>query len=158
MVQFIIVITYEVYKGDEGAEFNIVLKHAVGENGLQLQEVLSCRSCLSNFYCVVDYRVLLLNLPNILGESGWIHHSSRVVIVTFEYNLKEINLLQCVIADSTAADIRRGAFDFDFPFECPDEILVDDIFSCNVKISGANRVRTTIQWEAHPPINHEFRG
>lgn len=63
----------------------------------------------------------------------------------------------CLGADGVLASI-EAALDFDCIFECPLEVYVDQVFSCNLTITGGERILATVQWEGRPPLNFQFNG
>ncbi|VDD78211.1 unnamed protein product [Mesocestoides corti] len=56
----------------------------------------------------------------------------------------------------SAEEVRRGAFDFGAAFECPEEVNVDEIFTCQLLVSRGTHIRAVVQWQGQPPFVHEF--
>ena len=69
----------------------------------------------------------------------------------------QIAVWNCCYASGILTSLEK-AYDFTYSFDCPEKVLVDEVFSCNLTVEGGERVMSTVQWENSPPVNFQFTG
>ncbi|KAM3181100.1 hypothetical protein ACTXT7_015019 [Hymenolepis weldensis] len=62
----------------------------------------------------------------------------------------QIFIPACCYANGILTDLEK-AYDFTYSFDCPEIVVVNEVFACNLTVNGGERIVSTVQWEGNPP-------
>uniref|UniRef100_A0A0R3TZ88 OVOS protein n=1 Tax=Rodentolepis nana TaxID=102285 RepID=A0A0R3TZ88_RODNA len=67
-----------------------------------------------------------------------------------------IHLSSCPCSSGISTAMDRG-YNFDYSFECPLEVAVNQLFSCSLAVNRGQQLIATVQFEGQAPLNFIFK-